>query len=138
MGRHAARALELSILTDRMDEWVDELDPAAPVHTKFSIPKTSEGMGLTEAARGSLGHWISIDNFRIANYQAVVPTTWNGGPRDDAGNMGPYEQALIGAPVADPKNPIEIGRIIRSFDPCLACAVHIVEGDREVLKFRVC
>jgi len=138
MGRHAARALELSILTDRMDEWVDELDPAAPVHTKFNIPKTSEGMGLTEAARGSLGHWISIDNFRIANYQAVVPTTWNGGPRDDAGNMGPYEQALIGAPVADPKNPIEIGRIIRSFDPCLACAVHIVEGDREVLKFRVC
>jgi hydrogenase large subunit len=138
MGRHAARALELSILTDRMDEWVDELDPAAPVHTKFQIPKTSEGMGLTEAARGSLGHWISIDNFRIANYQAVVPTTWNGGPRDDAGNMGPYEQALIGAPIADVENPIEIGRIIRSFDPCLACAVHIVEGDREILKFRVC
>jgi hydrogenase large subunit len=138
MGRHAARALELSILTDRMDEWVDELDPAAPVHNKFKIPKTSEGMGLTEAARGSLGHWISIDNFRIANYQAVVPTTWNGGPRDDAGNMGPYEQALIGAPIADVENPIEVGRIIRSFDPCLACAVHIVEGDREILKFRVC
>lgn len=138
MGRHAARALELSILTDRMDQWVDELDPAAPVHTKFNIPKTSEGMGLTEAARGSLGHWISIDNFRIANYQAVVPSTWNGGPRDDEGNMGPYEQALIGAPVADVENPIEIGRIIRSFDPCLACAVHIVEGDKEILKFRVC
>jgi Ni,Fe-hydrogenase I large subunit len=138
MGRHAARALELSILTDKMDEWVDELDPAAPVHTKFKIPKTSEGMGLTEASRGSLGHWISIDNFRIANYQAVVPTTWNGGPRDDAGNMGPYEQALIGAPIADVENPIEVGRIIRSFDPCLACAVHIVEGDREILKFRVC
>jgi Ni,Fe-hydrogenase I large subunit len=138
MGRHAARALELSILTDRMDEWVDELDPSAPVHTKFKIPKTSEGMGLTEAARGSLGHWISIDNFRIANYQAVVPTTWNGGPRDDAGNMGPYEQALIGTPIADVENPIEVGRVIRSFDPCLACAVHIMEGDREILKFRVC
>lgn len=138
MGRHAARALELSILTDRMDEWVDELDPSLPAMAKFKIPKTSEGMGLTEAARGSLGHWISIDNFRIANYQAVVPTTWNGGPRDDAGNMGPYEQALIGAPIADVENPIEIGRIIRSFDPCLACAVHVVEGDREILKFRVC
>ena len=138
MGRHAARALELSILTDRMDEWVDELDPSAPVMAKFKIPKTSEGMGLTEAARGSLGHWISIDNFRIENYQAVVPTTWNGGPRDDAGNMGPYEQALIGAPIADVENPIEVGRVIRSFDPCLACAVHIVEGDREILKFRVC
>ncbi len=138
MGRHAARALELKLLADKMDEWVNEIDPGKPVHTKFSIPMTSDGMGLTEASRGSLGHWISIDNWRIANYQAVVPTTWNGGPRDDSGNMGPYEKALIGAPVADVNNPIEVGRIIRSFDPCLACAVHIMEGDREILKFRVC
>ena len=138
MGRHAARALELKLLTDNMDTWVDQLDPAKPAHNKFSIPKTSDGMGLTEAPRGSLGHWIAIDNFRIANYQAVVPTTWNGGPRDDKGNMGPFEQALIGTPIADPENPIEVGRVIRSFDPCLACAIHIVEGDKEILKFRVC
>jgi Ni,Fe-hydrogenase I large subunit len=138
MGRHAARALELKVVADNMDKWLDELDPAKPVHTKYSIPKTSSGMGLTEAPRGSLGHWIAIDNFRIANYQAVVPTTWNGGPRDDNGNMGPFEQALIGAPIADVENPIEVGRIIRSFDPCLSCAVHMVEGDREILKFRVC
>jgi Ni,Fe-hydrogenase I large subunit len=138
MGRHAARALELKVVADNMDRWIDELDPAKPVHTKYSIPKTSSGMGLTEAPRGSLGHWIDIDNFRIANYQAVVPTTWNGGPRDDNGNMGPFEQALIGTPIADPENPIEVGRVIRSFDPCLSCAVHMVEGDREILKFKVC
>ena len=138
MGRHAARALELKLLAGKMDEWVDELDPAGPVHTKFEIPKTSDGMGLTEAARGSLGHWIAVDNWRIQNYQAVVPTTWNGGPRDDSGNMGPFEQALIGTPVADPENPIEIGRVIRSFDPCLACAIHIVDSGEEILKFRVC
>ncbi len=138
MGRHAARALELKILVDKMDEWLDELEPSKPVHTKFNIPKTSQGMGLVEAARGSLGHWISIDNWRIKNYQAVVPTTWNGGPRDDNANMGPFEQALIGTPIADPNNPIEIGRVIRSFDPCLACAVHILDGKDEVLKFRIC
>lgn len=138
MGRHAARALELKMLVEQMDRWLDELDPSKPVHTKFKVPFKSEGMGLTEAARGSLGHWISIDNWRINNYQAVVPTTWNGGPRDDSGNMGPFEQALIGTPVADAKNPIEVGRVIRSFDPCLACAVHMLEGEEEVLKFRVC
>ncbi len=138
MGRHAARALELKLVTDKMIEWVDQLDPGKPVHNKFDIPKTGEGMGLTEGGRGSLGHWISIDNWRIANYQAVVPTTWNGGPRDDNGNMGPFEQALMGTPVADVNNPIEVGRVIRSFDPCLACAVHIMEGDKEILKYRVC
>lgn len=138
MGRHAARALELKVLTDKMDEWVDQLDPNKPVHNKFNIPKTSEGFGLVEAGRGSLGHWISIDNWRIKNYQAVVPTTWNGGPRDDNGNMGPFEQALIGTPIADVNNPIEIGRVIRSFDPCLACAVHILNGDEKILKFKIC
>jgi Ni,Fe-hydrogenase I large subunit len=138
MGRHAARALELKLLVNKMNEWVDELVPSEPAHAGYDIPKTSDGMGLTEAARGSLGHWISVDNWRIRNYQAVVPTTWNGGPRDDDGTMGPFEQALIGTPVADVKNPIEIGRVIRSFDPCLACAVHILGADEDSLKFRVC
>ncbi len=138
MGRHAARALELKLLVDKMDEWLDRLNPSKPVHNKFKIPKTSDGMGLTEAARGSLGHWISIDNWRIKNYQAVVPTTWNGGPRDDSGNLGPFEQALIGTPIADPKNPIEVGRVIRSFDPCLACAVHILGAKEENIELKVC
>jgi len=138
LGRHAARALESKYLADRMDEWLDELDPSGPVHTKYSVPRQSKGKGLTEGPRGALGHWIVINNYRIANYQAVVPTTWNGSPRDDAGNPGPFEQALIGTPVADVKNPIEPARVIRSFDPCLACAVHVVDVETEnIYKFKI-
>ncbi len=127
MGRHAARALEAKMLVDRIEGWLDEIDLDGPVHTKYSIPEESKGKGLTEGPRGSLGHWIKIDNYRISNYQAIVPTTWNGSPRDDNGNPGPFEQALIGTPVADIKNPIEPARVIRSFDPCLACAIHAVD-----------
>jgi len=127
MGRHAARALEAKMLADRIEGWLDEVDLDGPVHTKYSIPAKSKGKGLTEGARGSLGHWITIDNYRISNYQAVVPTTWNGSPRDDNGTPGPFEQALIGTPVADVKNPIEPARVIRSFDPCLACAIHAID-----------
>jgi hydrogenase large subunit len=83
-------------------------------------------MGLTEAPRGAVGHWITIKDHKIANYQAVVPTTWNGGPRDDKGQPGPFEQALEGTRVRDENNPFELVRIVRSFDPCLACAIHVV------------
>ena len=79
---------------------------------------------MTEAARGALGHWINISDSKIANYQCVVPTTWNCSPRDDRGVPGTVEQALVGLPIADAKNPIEAARVVRSFDPCLACAVH--------------
>jgi len=137
LGRHAARALETKIVADNMQKWADELIPGEPVHTQFKIPSSSTGMGLTDAPRGVLGHWITIENKKIANYQAVVPTTWNGGPRDDSGNMGPFEQALIGTPVVDPKNPIEIGRVIRSFDPCLACAIHIIDNGKEISRFKI-
>jgi len=137
MGRHAARALECKMVADNMQKWADELVPGGPVHNKFNIPGSSSGMGLTAGPRGELGHWITIKNRKIDNYQAVVPTTWNGGPRDDNGNMGPFEQALMGTPVADPENPIEVGRVIRSFDPCLACAVHIIDNGRELSKFKI-
>jgi ferredoxin hydrogenase large subunit/hydrogenase large subunit len=124
MGRHAARALECKILADRCAEWLDQLKPDAPTFQDFSLPESGRGYGLTEAARGALGHWIDIKNRKISNYQCVVPTTWNCSPRDDRGVAGPVEQALIGVPVADPANPIEVARVVRSFDPCLACAVH--------------
>lgn len=124
MGRHAARALECKILADRCAEWLDQLTPDAPALQDFSVPESGRGYGLTEAARGALGHWIDIQNKKISNYQCVVPTTWNCSPRDDRGVPGPLEQALIGVPVADAANPIEVARVIRSFDPCLACAVH--------------
>ncbi|MBD3165101.1 nickel-dependent hydrogenase large subunit [bacterium] len=135
-GRHAARALEAKIVADAMADWVVQLKPGEPVHASFEIPASSEGMGLTEAPRGALGHWITIKDHSIGNYQAVVPTTWNGSPRDDKDQPGPFEQALEGTRVRDPENPFELVRIVRSFDPCIACAVHVVNAKgREMSKF---
>jgi len=126
LGRHAARAIEAKIVADRMAEWVLELKPGEPVHAHFEIPEESTGYGITEAPRGGVGHWISIKNHKIDNYQAIVPTTWNGSPRDANNVPGPFEQALEGTRVRDEKNPFELVRIVRSFDPCLACAIHVV------------
>ena len=95
-------------------------------------------MGLWGAPRGALGHWIRIEDGVIVNYQCVVPTTWNCSPRDDQGQPGPVEQALEGTKVRDVENPFELVRIVRSFDPCLACAVHLVTPKgRELGRFRV-
>jgi len=124
MGRHAARAIESKIIADRCSEWIEQLTPDKPTFKDFTIPTTARGVGLTEAPRGALGHWIEIENGKIKNYQCVVPTTWNCSPRDDRGNPGAIEQALVGTPVADEQNPIEVTRVVRSFDPCIACAVH--------------
>lgn len=126
LGRHAARALECKLVADAMSEWVLQLDPNAPVYAEYELPVSAEGMGLTEAPRGAVGHWMRIEDGVIANYQAVVPTTWNCSPRDDRDTPGPVEQALIGARVRDTANPFEVVRIVRSFDPCLACAVHLI------------
>jgi [NiFe] hydrogenase large subunit/hydrogenase large subunit len=91
-------------------------------------PAEAEGWGFHEAPRGALGHWIRIKDKKIENYQAVVPSTWNAGPRDAAGVTGPYEASLEGTPVAVPEQPLELLRTIHSFDPCLACAVHVVDA----------
>ena len=138
LGRHAARAIEAKLIIAEMPKWIDELEVNGKPRSTFDIPDTGEGMGLVEASRGALGHWIVVKDKKIANYQAVVPTTWFCGPRDDNGVRGPVEQALIGTPISDPKNPIEAARVVRSFDPCIACAVHVVEGDREIGTFKVC
>ncbi len=90
-------------------------------------------MGFTEAPRGALGHWVHIKDTRIENYQAVVPTTWNAGPRDGEGNIGAYEAALLDTPMAVPEQPLEILRTIHSFDPCLACSTHVMSPDGDVL-----
>jgi ferredoxin hydrogenase large subunit/hydrogenase large subunit len=124
MGRHAARALECKIIADECAEWLEQLKPGEPAFRDFEIPEAGSGVGLTEAPRGALGHWISIREGKIEKYQCVVPTTWNCSPRDDAGNPGPMEQALLGTSIADSDNPIEATRVVRSFDPCIACAVH--------------
>ena len=137
MGRTAARALEAKLLGDAMPQWYDSLMAnikAGDVRTfneklwePSSWPRHAQGVGFLEAPRGALAHWIIIDEGKISNYQAVVPTTWNAGPRDAAGTEGPYEAALKGHRVHDPKQPLEILRTIHSFDPCLACAVHVVD-----------
>jgi len=124
LGRHLARALCAKYIADSMDKWLLELKPGEPTFIEYTIPEEGMGMGLTEAARGALGHWIEIKDKKIANYQCVVPTTWNASPKDDNGNPGPMEQAIIGTRVRDKSNPFEIVRIVRSFDPCMACAVH--------------
>jgi hydrogenase large subunit len=138
LGRHAARALEAKLVADALAEWVLQLKPGEPVYAGYELPNKAEGMGLADGPRGALGHWIAIKDGKIANYQCVVPTTWNASPRDDRGQPGPIEQALQGVKVRDESNPFELVRIVRSFDPCLACAVHLVTPKgRSLGEFRV-
>jgi len=127
MGRHAARAIETKVVADAMAEWLMELKPGKQTCAKYDLPQESNGMGLTEAPRGALGHWIEIKNGKIENYQAVVPTTWNCSPRDDQDQPGTCEQALEGTEVKDEANPYALVRIVRSYDPCLACSIHMTE-----------
>lgn len=133
LGRHAARALECKLVADAMAEWVLQLDPDAPAYLPYKLPQEATGMGLTEAPRGAVGHWIRIEDGVIANYQAVVPTTWNCSPRDDQDQPGPVEQAIIGTRIRNAENPFEIVRIVRSFDPCLACSVHLITPRRRTV-----
>jgi len=124
MGRHASRALESGLMVDALGRWLQALRPDKPTSVPFTLPKRGQGVGLTEAARGALGHWLQIENGVVARYQCVVPTTWNCSPKDSRGVRGPVETALVGTSIVNEENPIEPVRIVRSFDPCLACAVH--------------
>jgi hydrogenase large subunit len=117
LGRIAARAEECKLVADAMEKWILELKPGAPSYVKADIPNEAEGFGLTEAPRGAVGHWISIKDQKIDNYQVVAATIWNASPRDDKGNLGPIEKALVGTPVKDIKNPFNIVRVVRAFDP---------------------
>ncbi len=133
LGRHLCRAIETKVMADAMADWVLQIKLEQPVANPYTIPDQARGYGLWDASRGALGHWISIKNKKIERYQAVVPTTWNASPRDDQGRPGPIEQALIGAPVKDPANPFSVARIVRSFDPCVACAVHLLTPKGKLL-----
>ena len=148
LGRTAARGIDALLIAKQTPKWLDELigniskgdyrihnnerwDPA-------TWPTEAKGYGFHEAPRGALGHWIKIKDQKILNYQAVVPSTWNASPRDAKGQRGAYEAALVGTPVADPNKPLEILRTIHSFDPCLACAVHVMDvNGNEVVKVKV-
>ncbi len=137
MGRHLARALECKLVADQLEGMIMQVKLDEPVCTDHKIPESAQGMGLWCAARGALGHWIEIERGKIARYQAVVPTTWNASPKDDKGQSGPIEQALVGATVEDAENPFALARIVRSFDPCIACAVHILRPGKSVQQFRI-
>lgn len=138
LGRHLARALDTKLVADAMGEWLLQLQPGEAVCTPYELPQEATGMGLTEGSRGALGHWIEIKEAKIHRYQCVVPSTWNMSPRDANGSLGPLEQALLGTVVRDEANPFELARIVRSFDPCLACAVHVItSAGRTIAEFRV-
>jgi len=138
LGRHAARALEAVRLGEALQKWVMELKPGEPVCNWKPVPDSASGMGLVEGPRGALGHWADIQGGKLTRYQLVVPTTWNASPQDDSGKPGPIEEALIGTKVRDAENPFEVVRIVRSFDPCLACSVHMLTAKgREVGRWRV-
>jgi len=148
MGRVAARTLETKIIADMMDGWFRELNVninAGDTRTQNadkwnpnSWPREAKGAGYMEAPRGALGHWVVINNRKIKNFQAVVPTTWLASPRDPDGKPGPYEAALVGHELQVPEQPLEILRTIHSFDPCLACAVHVADKDgNELIKVKV-
>jgi len=139
MGRNLARALETKLIADAMPDWILQLKPGEPACVSYKLPEESSGMGLVGAARGALGHWIEIKEGKIANYQVVTPSTWNISPRDDKDQPGPLEQALTGTKIRDEANPFEIVRIVRAFDPCLACSIHVVSPKGHDLgRFRVC
>jgi Ni,Fe-hydrogenase I large subunit len=148
LGRTAARCIETVLLSNKIGDWVDELatnmaNGDLQIHANElwdpeTWPAEAQGYGFHEAPRGALGHWIHIKDQKIFNYQAVVPSTWNSSPRDANSKMGPYEAALVGTPIADPERPIEILRTIHSFDPCMACGVHVLDAEgREVTRFTV-
>ncbi|MCW9035702.1 MAG: nickel-dependent hydrogenase large subunit [Alphaproteobacteria bacterium] len=143
IGRHAARAIRCGVMMDVLrDQWTKLVENIAsgdldtfnsPVFPKGEI----EGFGFHEAPRGALSHWVVIEDAKIKNYQAVVPSTWNAGPRDSDDQPGPYEQSLMDNPIADPENPLEVLRTVHSFDPCIACAIHMVDTEKkEIVKVK--
>jgi len=137
IGRHAARAVRCAVYYESLhNQWQLLMDNIGRGdYTTFNRPTfmkgEQRGFGIHEAPRGVLSHWVVIRDGKIANYQAVVPSTWNAGPRDENDEMGPYEASLIGNPVADPELPLEVIRTVHSFDPCLACAIHMVDDRKQ-------
>ncbi len=118
---------------------MDEVDPTKPFYkSPENWPKAPDGtaLGMTEAGRGALGHWVSVEKGKIKNYQVITPTAWNASPRDYHDNQGAIEQAVTGTPVSNEENPVEVFHVIRSYDPCLSCATHIISGDKR-FTFRV-
>ena len=138
MDRHLARYTETSKIATNMQTWLNQVVVGVSGYTKLVAPATGTGIGLTEAPRGALGHWVSVATSKISKYQIVTPTCWNASPMDDAGKVGPIEKALIGTHVANNAQPVELLRIVHSFDPCTGCSVHVMSPEGiEMSKFVV-
>ncbi|MBN8486550.1 MAG: nickel-dependent hydrogenase large subunit, partial [Burkholderiales bacterium] len=124
-ARVLARLLEMARVLPWMEAWLTGLRPREPFHLAHAVPEQGQGIGHTEAARGSLGHWLSVEQGRLVSYQIVAPTSWNFSPRDAQGQPGALEAALVGLPVRDGEaSPVAVQHIVRSFDPCMVCTVH--------------
>ncbi|MBI4879114.1 MAG: nickel-dependent hydrogenase large subunit [Planctomycetes bacterium] len=135
--RELARLVRPVALFPAMEQWFAEIGPDEKFYTAPPRVEDGRGFGGTEASRGALGHWVKIAGGRIERYQIITPTAWNGSPRDSEGVRGPWEEALVGTPVKDPENPVELGHVIRSFDACLVCTVHTLEGRRALARTRI-
>ena len=143
LGRTAARGIETLITAQKMGDWIIQLkgNLAAgkkDICVKWDMKKEAKGVGFVNAPRGGLSHWIRIEDGKIGNFQLVVPSTWNLGPRCAAGKLSAVEEALIDTPVLDAKRPVEILRTVHAFDPCIACGVHVIDSKtNEVHKFKI-
>ena len=142
LGRTAARGIQTLVIAQQLENWINEYEnnigKDKQIVEDYAVPVSGRGVGFVDAPRGGLSHWMTIKDSKIDNFQLVVPTTWNLGPRDDKDVPSAAETALVGTPVADPKRPVEILRTIHSFDPCIACSVHVIDGEtNEVNEFKV-
>lgn len=137
MDRTIARALEAKKIAQIMKRLLREIIPGVDVQKKYTLPETASGRGLVDTTRGALGHWLKIKDKKISFYQIITPSTWDFSTRDHNGYRGTAEEALVGTPIENPDKPAEIGRILRSFDPCMSCATHVYSPGRQVKTIKV-
>jgi [NiFe] hydrogenase large subunit len=143
LGRTAARGIETKVIADKLMDWVNELAENVKkgdtrIYQDWKMPDEAEGVGFVNAPRGGLSHWIKIKGGKIENFQLVVPSTWNLGPRCANGKPSAVEEALMGTPIADAERPVEILRTVHSYDPCIACGVHVIDAKtNKVRKFKI-
>ena len=137
MDRTIARVLEAKKVIELMDILLDRVNFQEVNQKSYEIPETARGGGMTDTTRGALGHWLSIRNKKIAHYNIITPSVWNCSPSDSNGVKGVIERALLGTEINNPEQPVEIGRIVRSFDPCISCATHITTDKFEPIEITI-
>jgi hydrogenase large subunit len=137
MDRTIARVLEAGKICGIMEKLLERMEAKEATQKVYDIPDISKGAGLIDTTRGALGHWISIEDKKIKNYDIITPTAWNLSPKDKNGVLGTMEKALVNTWIENVKNPIELGRIARTFDPCVSCATHVISDSINPLEIRI-